>query len=240
MLWDIFKWGNMIMDYTVIGSLLQKFYLFKELNNEHLEQVAKESIYQFARRWEIIFSPGDSALGLFLLLEGQVKLAVTSPQGTEKVIGIIEEGESFGEAVIFMDRPFFPISAVSTKDSKLLLIPKRVIFELLEQDKTVARKMLAGLSLRNHQLIQEIETIALYTSSRRLVDYLLQIAESSGNSNSITLPTSKMNIASLLNITPETLSRTMFKLQQSGLIEVDGKEISILDIPGLRSFAFQA
>ncbi len=224
------------MDHTLIAAYLKNFHLFKELSNEQLTQVAKESVYQTSRRWDIVFSPGDPVHGLYLLLEGQVKLAVISPLGTEKVIGIIEEGESFAEAVIFMDSPFFPISAISTRDSKLLLIPKRVIFDLLEQDKTVARKMLAGLSMRNHQLIQEIETIALNTSSRRIVDYLLQIAASSGNANNITLPTSKMNIASLLNITPETLSRAMLKLQQSGLIEVDGKEIFIIDAVGLRSF----
>jgi CRP-like cAMP-binding protein len=224
------------MDSTAVVALLPKFSLFAELSPEQLAEVAREAQYQFAPRGKILFSRGDSAHGMFLLLEGQVKLSVTSPQGAEKVIGIIGEGESFGEAIIFLDRPFFPVSAQTTIDSKLLMIPKRVIFDLLERDSSIALKMLAGLSMRNHQLVQDIESVALLTCSQRLIGYLLHIANTSGNSNRITLPTSKMNIASLLNLTPETLSRTMLKLQQSNLIEVHGKEISIIDVAGLREF----
>lgn len=227
------------MDRTTVANLLPRFSLFSELNSEQLAQVAEKSQYHFASRGKILFNRGDSAHGMFLLLKGQVKLAVTSLQGAEKVIGIIGRSESFGEAVIFLDRPCFPVSAQTTTDSELLMIPKQVIFDLLEHDNTIARKMLAGLSVRNHRLVQDIESVALMTCSQRLIGYLLQqIAGTSGNSNIVTLPTSKTNIASLLNITPETLSRTMLKLQQSGLIEVHGKEVSIKDVAGLREFEF--
>jgi len=223
------------MNRITVANQLLSFSMFCELDSEQLTQVAEKSQYHFAQRGKILFNRGDPAHGMFLLVEGQVKLAVSSPQGTEKIIGIIGKNESFGEAIIFLDRPFFPITAQTTTDSELLMIPKHVIFDLLEHDNTVARKMLAGLSVRNHQLVHDIESLALLTSSQRLIGYLLQISDASGNPNSITLPTSKTNIASLLNLTPETLSRTMLKLQQSGLIEVHGKEISI-DVAGLREF----
>jgi CRP-like cAMP-binding protein len=224
------------MDRTSIAGLLPKFHLFSELGPEQLAHVAGESQHLAVPRGNILFNRGDPAHGLFLLLEGQIKLAVTSPQGTEKVIGIIGAGESFGEAIIFLDRAFFPIYAQATADSQLLLIPKNVIFELLDRDNTVARKMLAGLSIRNHQLVQDIESVALLTCTQRLIGYLLQISAGSVDSNSLTLPASRTTIASLLNLTPETLSRTMLKLQQSGLIEVHGKEITIIDVAGLRAF----
>jgi CRP/FNR family transcriptional regulator, dissimilatory nitrate respiration regulator len=224
------------MDRNISASLLPRFHLFSELNPEQLAQVAGESQYLSVPRGNILFNRGDPAHGLFMLLEGQIKLAVTAPQGTEKVIGIIGEGESFGEAIIFLDSPFFPIYAQATADSKLLLIPKHVIFELLERDNTVARKMLAGLSIRNHQLVHDIESVALLTCTQRLIGYLLQISAGSVDSSRLTLPASKTTIASLLNLTPETLSRTMLKLQQSGLIEVHGKEITITDVAGLRAY----
>ncbi|HQR51134.1 MAG TPA: cyclic nucleotide-binding domain-containing protein, partial [Methylophilaceae bacterium] len=151
------------MDSVTVAGLLQKFSLFGELTPEQLAEVAREAQYQFAARGQILFNRGDSAHGMFLLLDGQVKLAVSSPQGAEKVIGIIGAGESFGEAIIFLDRPFFPISAQTTTDSKLLMIPKHVIFGLLERDSSIALKMLAGLSMRNHQLVQDIESVALLT-----------------------------------------------------------------------------
>lgn len=224
------------MDRPAVATVLPRFHLFSELSAPQLEYVAADAQLLSVGRGDILFNRGDPAHGLFLLLKGQVKLAVTAPQGTEKVIGLIGPGESFGEAIIFLDRPFFPIYSQATTDSQVLQIPKHIIFDLLERDNTVARKMLAGLSLRNHQLVQDIESVALLTCTQRLIGYLLQISVGKADSNRITLPASKTNIASLLNLTPETLSRTMLKLQQAGLIEVHGKEIIIIDVAGLRGY----
>ncbi len=224
------------MDMLNIAGFLPRFHLFAELNVEHLDYVAKETQFLSAPRGQILFNRGDPAHGLFLLISGQVKLAVTAPQGTEKIIGIIGPGESFGDAVIFLNRPFFPIYAQTTADSQLLMIPKAVVFNLLDRDNTVSRKMLAGLSVRNRQLVQDIESVALLTCTQRLIGYLLQISAEAADSSRVMLPASKANIASLLNIAPETLSRTMLKLQQTGLIEVHGKEITIIDVAGLRNF----
>lgn len=224
------------MNRTGINDLLLRFQLFSELDAEQLAYVASATQRISAARGDILFHRGDAAHGLFMLVSGQVKLAVNSPQGTEKVIGIISAGESFGEAIIFLDRAHFPIYAQATRDSQLLLVPKQTIFSLLERDTTVARKMLAGLSVRNRQLVQDIEAVALFTASQRLIGYLLQISANADGAGEVTLPASKSTIASLLNLTPETLSRTLLKLQQQGLIEVHGKEIIITDMAGLRSF----
>ncbi|MDP2247875.1 MAG: Crp/Fnr family transcriptional regulator [Nitrosomonadales bacterium] len=219
-----------------ILNLLSTFHLFSELNEEQIAYVTKETHAVSVGRGDILFNRGDTALGLFLLVYGQVKLAVNSSQGTEKVIGIISPRESFGEAIIFLDQAFFPIYAQATMDSELLMIPKHVIFSLLERDITVSRKMLAGLSMRNRQLVQDIESVALLTCTQRLIGYLLQISSSADGKNQVTLPASKSTIASLLNLSPETLSRIMLKLQLQGLIEVHGKEITIIDTTGLREF----
>ncbi|OAJ71914.1 Crp/Fnr family transcriptional regulator [Methylobacillus sp. MM3] len=219
-----------------IIQLLPRFHLFSALDSEQLTYVANETQHLTVPRGGIVFNRGDTAHSLFMLISGQVKLAVNSPQGTEKVIGIIGPGESFGEAIIFLDQASFPIYAQATTDSQLLLIPKQVIFNLLERDMTVSRKMLAGLSVRNRQLVQDIESVALLTSTQRLIGYLLQISAGSNVTSRVTLPASKTMIASLLNLTPETLSRTMLKLQQQGMIEVNGKEITIIDLPALREY----
>jgi len=224
------------MDKPDIVSQLPKFGLFSELDTKQLDTVAGDTQSLTVQRGDIIFNRGAPTNGLYLLARGQVKLAVTAPQGTEKIIGLIGPGESFGEAIIFLDRPFYPVYAQATVESHLLLVSKHIIFDLLKRDNTVARKMLAGLSVRNHQLIQDIESVSLFTSTQRLIGYVLQTSTENADTKQITLPASKSNIASLLNLTPETLSRIMLKLQQSGLIEVRGKEISIRDMARLKRF----
>lgn len=223
------------MDKALIAKRLSGFYMFSELQVSQIELLANGTREVDISRGGILFNRGDRAHGFYLLLEGQIKLGIISPQGDEKVIGLIQPGESFGEAVLFLERTF-PIYAQATLDSKVLLITRDAIFDILDNDVTVVRRMLAGISARNRQLVNDIESISLQNSTQRLIGYLLQISTDSPNPERVQLPANKLTIASMLNITPETLSRVMLRLQNSGLIEVNGKEIVITNVAGLRNF----
>ena len=223
------------MDKALIAQRLTSFYMFSELQPSQIEPLVSGTRVVDVPRGGILFNRGDRAHGFYLLLEGQVKLGVISPQGDEKVIGLIQPGESFGEAVLFLERTF-PIYAQATLDSKVLLIARDAIFDILDNDVTVVRRMLAGISARNRQLVNDIESISLQNSTQRLIGYLLQLSADSPNPERVQLPANKLTIASMLNLTPETLSRVMLRLQNFGLIEVNGKEIVITNVAGLRNF----
>lgn len=223
------------MDKSFIAHRLSEFYMFSELQPTQIDQLVAGTRLLDTPRGTTLFNRGDHAHGFYLLLEGQVKLGVISPQGDEKVIGLIQPGQSFGEAVLFLERSF-PIYAQATLDSKVLLITREAIFDILDNDVTVVRRMLAGISARNRQLVNDIESISLQNSTQRLIGYLLQISTDSPNPARVQLPANKLTIASMLNITPETLSRVMLRLNSAGLIEVNGKEIVITDVEGLRNF----
>lgn len=223
------------MDKTLIAHRLSEFYMFSELQPVQIEHLANGTRQIDVQRGNTLFNRGDRAHGFYLLLEGQIKLGVISPQGDEKVIGLIQPGQSFGEAVLFLERSF-PIYAQATMDAKVLLITRDAIFNILDNDVTVVRRMLAGISARNRQLVNDIESISLQNSTQRLIGYLLQISTDSPNPERVQLPANKLTIASMLNITPETLSRVMLRLHNAGLIEVNGKEIVITNVAGLRTF----
>jgi len=223
------------MNTLFISQTLSEFFMFKELTAEQITQIAGHSQLIEFPKGTSVFNRGEAATGLYILLDGQLKLGVTSPQGSEKIISIVSPGESFGEAILFLERKF-PVYAQAILDSKVLLIPKSLIFSMLDNDTMFARKMLAGLSVRMHQLVQDIEMLSLQSCTQRFIGYLLQISADASDASNITLPASKTTIASLLNLTPETLSRTIAKLQQLGLIEVNGKDVMIIDVKKLRSY----
>lgn len=227
------------MNKLFISQTLSEFFMFRELSSEQIARIAEHSQLIDFPKGTSVFNRGDAAVGLYILLEGQLKLGVTSPQGAEKIISIITPGESFGEAILFMERQF-PVYAQAIMDSHVLLVPKSLIFSMLDNDHLFARKMLAGLSIRMHQLVQDIEMLSLQSCTQRFIGYLLQISADAPDGSKITLPTSKTTIASLLNLTPETLSRTLAKLQQLELIEVNGKDVSITDVKKLRKYDLSA
>ncbi|HEX8987684.1 MAG TPA: Crp/Fnr family transcriptional regulator [Rhodocyclaceae bacterium] len=221
-----------------VGAILARLPLFMEVSPEQLAHVAAETREKRLAKGEMLFQKGDPCRGFHVILWGQIKLAFPSSQGNEKVVQVLGPRQSFGEAVMFMDRPY-PVFAEAVADSLLLHIPRQPVFDLLERDASFARAMLAGMSTRLHSLVHDVESYSLRSSQQRVIGYLLQQCPHGGSGAAeIDLPTSKQLIASLLNLTPETLSRIFRDLSDTGLIEVHGRNIRIPDIDRLREVDF--
>jgi CRP-like cAMP-binding protein len=221
-----------------IAPLLARLPLFQELTPEQLAEVVTTCRERRLSKGEMLFQKGDMAKGFYMVVFGQMKLAFPSAQGNEKVVEIVGPRQSFGEAVMFMDRPY-PVFAEALLDSLLLHIPSVSVFELLTRDPLFARRLLAGLSMRLHALVQDVESYSQRSSAQRVIGYLLQHCpqgEKSEGALEISLPTTKNVIASRLNLTPETLSRIFHDLSEHKLISVQGKQITIHDMRRLREF----
>lgn len=204
-----------------IPGTLGRLPLFQELASEQIAAVAAGVREKRLGRGEMLFQKGDPARGFFVILNGQIKLAFPSAQGNEKVVEILGPRQSFGEAVMFMDRPY-PVFAEALTEATLLFIDQTVVYDLLKRDASFARKLLAGLSQRLHGLVHDVESYSLRSSVQRVIGFLLQhCPEDTGNQGvvELTLPTSKQVIASRLNLTPETLSRVFHDLTERGLIQ---------------------
>jgi len=212
--------------------------LFKELAAVELDRIAAGAREIHAARGDVLFRKGDACEGFHLVIYGQVKLAFTSPDGAEKVVEIMGPGQSFGEAVMFTDKPY-PVYAQALADTMLLHVAKRVMFEEIDRDPRFARKMIGGLSRRLHGLVTDLEAYTLHSGTQRVIGYLLRDGadDSDGGSVSVELPTSKTVIASRLNLTPEHFSRILHDLTEDGLIKVEGRRIVILDAAALGRFA---
>ncbi len=212
-----------------IPNLLRQMPLFGELSDEDIERVARFTRERHLGKGEMLFQRGDQAHGFYFVVSGQMKLAFSSAQGNEKVVEVIGPLQSFGEAVMFMNRPY-PVFAEALSETKLLHIGQNVVSELLDQDSSFARKLLAGMAIRLHSMVRDVETYSLRSSTQRVIGYLLQQSdETDGSAHEFDLAISKQIIASRLNLTPETLSRIFHDLSEAGLISVRGKHITLHD-----------
>lgn len=213
-----------------IPAALRQVSFFGQLSPEEIEHVARFTRERHLEKGEVLFQRGDPVHGFYFVVSGQIKLAVSSPQGNEKVVEIISPMHTFGEAVMFLNRPY-PVFAEALAATQLLHIGQGVVSELIDQDPTFARKLLAGMAIRLHGMIQDVETYSLRSSMQRVIGYLLQQVDDTAGTEScdIQLPTSKQVIASRLNLTPETLSRIFHDLSNAGLISVHGKHITLHD-----------
>ena len=211
--------------------------MFQQLRESEIGNLAANAREVGLSKGQILFQKGTLLDGFFVVVDGQIKLAFSSPQGHEKVVAIVGPGQSFGEATMFMEKPC-PVFAQALEDTQLLYIAKQGIFAAIDHDSAFARRMLAGLSMRLRGLILDVEDYSLHSSTQRVIGFLLQLAGTPANHDpaECELPASKHIIASRLNLTPETLSRILHSLTESGLIAVKGRRIAVLDMARLRQF----
>lgn len=213
--------------------------LLRDATADEVERMAVGTRRLKVAKGEMLFHRGDPCDGFWVVLSGQIKLSVGSEQGMEKVIEILGPGRTFGEAVMFMDMNYV-VSSQALADSVVLHVLKSTVFSELERNPMFARKMLSGLSRRLHGLIRDVESYSMRSGTERVIGFLTRIDSSENdsysNASTITLPASKVTIASRLNLTPEYFSRILHDLAAAGLIEVSGKTIRVPDLQRLRDF----
>lgn len=214
--------------------------LFQALSGDQLSLLLMDAGVRPLEQGQHLFEAGAQATGFYFLLSGQIKLYRLSPTGQEKVIEIVRPGQTFAEALMFLEIPAYPVSAQALVDVELIEIKNKAFLQLLSQSVETGFQVMAQLSMRLHGLLTEIDALTLQNASLRLVNYLLylvQEVESGEGGAEITLPAAKNIVASRLSIQPETLSRILGNLSGKGLIRVDGLNIRVLDLEGLRTFS---
>jgi len=222
-----------------VPTYLSVLPLFSDLCPEELAKLAEGCRLRRMSRGDVVFRAGERCLEFHVVVMGQVKLYVLSPQGQEKVVELVGPGQSFGEAIMFTGRPYILNAQVLT-ETLLLTVSQQAVFGEIERDHRFALRMLAGLSRRLHGLIHDVEAYALQSGVQRVIGYLLRDVPEDEEAHTVSLAVSKATIASRLSLTPEYFSRVLHELQEQGLIEVDGRDIRIVDAGRLATYRMTA
>lgn len=223
-----------MVEEAALQSRLGQIALFAELDADEIERIAARARPIHLDRGAVLFNVGDSPQGFYLVADGQIKLAFMSPRGGEKVVEILGPGQSFGEAVMFVPRPY-PVAAQAMADSTVIFVAGDSVMREIERDPLLARRMIAGLSRRIHGLVGDLEAVSMHSGTQRVIGYLLNDCPDDG-SIEVRLPTTKAVLASRLNLTQEHFSRILHELSARGLIEVLGRTIRVPDIDRLRRY----
>jgi len=210
--------------------------LFKGLPENQLVDISRIAVERFYSKGETIFSEGDAGIGFFVAITGLIKIYKVSPDGKEQILHIFGPGEPFGEVPVFIGQPF-PASSEALIKSRLLFFPRKAFISLISTNPSLALNMLAVLSKRLRQFTVQIENLSLKEVPGRLASYLIYLYSEQKNKQTVTLDISKGQLASLLGTIPETLSRIFARMTEQQLIEVNGRNIRLLDPIGLETLA---
>ncbi len=191
--------------------------IFSKMSDVELSGLLQHAELREYEKGKLLFMQDETLSRYYLILQGWVKLYKSSEAGEEAVLQMLSSGDSLMEASVFLNIPSM-VNAQVVQKVRLLSIPAPIIRQSIINNKKLALNMIGGLSMRSQGLIRQLEQSRLKTATERVGWFLLKqgIEQSGGKANVITLPYDKSTIASYLDMTPETFSRTLKKFKNKG------------------------
>ncbi len=213
--------------------------LFSQFEVSELRQISGFSSVKRLKKHEPIFLQGDVYTGFYLVLKGRIKVYTLSPDGKESIVHLVRPFDPFAEVPLFEQLKHYPVSAQALEESIVFFIPKDDFIRFIEAHPQIYFKIITGFAKKLRELTTRLESITTNEVTARLANYLIMELEESpsqkDSQRSITLSMLKATLAGYLGTITETLSRTFKKLQDEGIIAVEGKTITILDYNRLKA-----
>jgi CRP-like cAMP-binding protein len=207
---------------------------FSQVDGPTRARLVRVAVRREYAKGEVIFRDGDPAPGVFVVASGLVRVFKLAPSGKEHVLHLAGPGMTFAEVAVLGDFPC-PAFAEALEETNCVLLPAQPFMRALREDHQLSLQILSSMAMWVKSLVSLLEDIVLRDAAGRVAGYLLQAQPERGGA--ISLPGLKKHIASHLNLTSETLSRTLRQLRDERLISETDAGMLILDAPGLQRIA---
>lgn len=210
--------------------------IFEGLPENEMKFIEERMIDKKIKKGQSIFNEGSFPNGIFYLKKGKVKKFKTNQEGKEQIIYICSEGELLGYQALISEEPYFD-SAMSIEDSVIGILSKQDFLQLLEESKSLSKKILVNLSHEFGVLINGIASFSHKTVRERLALSLLIMKDKyrieSDTNKPVEINLSREDLANLVGVAVETLVRLLHDFKEDGVIKTQGRKIIILDVKKL-------
>lgn len=226
---------------TSIVAILQQIPIFAELDERVLTQLAARCVPRAVGEGFTLFRAGDACAGLYVVLEGRVRVFRSSPDGREQTVAVEGPGRPVAELPLFDGGPY-PASAVTTAPTRLLFLPRGEFEHAFRSDPDVAVAVVRALGGRLRHLVQLVETVAFRDVAARLAMQLADYADLTGTPDgdgvAFRLERTQEELASEIGTARESVSRALKQLAAQGLIRSRaGDRLVVVSTARLRAWA---
>lgn len=223
------------MDSERIGALLLGTPALAALEPEDAEELARHCRLRRVRRGQILFSQGDPADYLLVVVSGQLRVLVTSPEGGELVLTVLGAGDSLGEVGCF-DGGTRSAGVEALQDSTVMQLSAADLLSLIERRPAVAKGLLAEMSAQLRRLTGVTSDLVFLDVPRRVAKLLAREFERTGLAD-LELTETQAQLGARIGGTRQSVNSALASLERRGWIEVSGRHVGVRDLPALRRFA---
>jgi CRP/FNR family transcriptional regulator len=218
-----------------VRDILTGSRFFAEVRGESMDRLVAMARLKRYAKGELICRQDDPCPGVFVVGSGSVRVFKMASSGKEHVLHFVGPGLTFAEVAVIGGFPC-PAFAEAMTDSTCVLLPTAPFTEALREDHALCLQLMSSMAFWVRHLVGLMEDIVLRDAAGRLARHLLQACGSEGET--FALSSLKKDLASHLNLTSETFSRTLRRLISAGLVEeLDGRQLRILRLDDLKNLA---
>jgi CRP/FNR family transcriptional regulator, cyclic AMP receptor protein len=210
---------------------LSRVPLFAGLPPDKLSSLETMTQRRSFRRGEVVFHKGDPGDTLFVITQGQVKIILPSDSGEEALLGVLDEGEFFGELSLIDEQPR-SATIVATEQTETLMLRRDEFLKFIVSSPELAIDMMRVLSRRLRETDEFIEDAIFLDVPGRLAKKLLELANQYGRHTPIgtviSLRMTQQELATMVGATRESVNKHLRSYRSRGILEIDRQRIIIL------------
>lgn len=214
--------------------------LFRELRHDEQVEVAGVARPRSLAEGEQVYGAGSDVSQLLVVHTGRVKISRIGPDGHEQIVRVLGPGDFVGEsAFVTGGRPDHHATALES--ATLCSFRHADLEPLVRRHPSIGLRLLQGVSRRLQEVESRLASVISGDVSSRLASYLLSLpARPTEGGIEVELPMAKKDVASLLDTTPESLSRQLRRLHDSGVTSVgEARRLVIHDVDALMELSAQ-
>ncbi|MDQ3767084.1 MAG: Crp/Fnr family transcriptional regulator [Actinomycetota bacterium] len=219
------------MDPHQTASLLSRTRLFGGLDQDVLHSLGERTIERSYKRGQLIFSQGDMGESLYVLVDGVVKVFVTSDRGDEMVLTTLHPPEVFGELAL-IDGGARSASAEALEPAAALVLTRPTLLELLAQHPSLTDSLLRSLGSVLRRLTEQTSDLVFLDLHGRVAKLLLNLASEQANEEGevvvLDLHMTQSDLAGMVGGSRQSVNQILRHFQGRGYIELDGRRVKLL------------
>ena len=208
-----------IKDKSHYANCLFKVPIFRHLNEEEKAGITELISVKTFKKGDAIYNAGEKSSFLYVVHQGSVKVSRYNEDGMEQVVRVLNSGDFAGERALFTNR-LADDYAISLEDSMVCVLDGHKLRAHMTDKPEISIQIINELANRLSDTENKLEQQNLTSVEKRMA---VSIIELSNGKSSFTLPISKLDWASMLGTTSETLSRRLRDLKDKGIIELKGQ-----------------
>jgi CRP-like cAMP-binding protein len=210
--------------------------LLARLSDDDLEALASRGRKRRFANGAVIFHEGDAGDGLYVLVQGRVRLSVLSGAGSEAVLALLGPGECLGDMALF-DGKSRSTTATATEATMTFFVSRDDFVAWVSERPAAALALLETLSLRLRRANENMTDLVFLDLPQRLAKELVRLAAGEGTQRSARIQVTQAELASMLGVSRESVNKQLNQFAREGWIKLSRGSVTVLDPGALCRFA---